>query len=157
VAPSTRFDEEATVRVRRAVTSATLCGPVLVAVCAAIPAVAAAGPKTGYYIEPKSQTYIITNSKVTALTSFSSTCALKAPAGAYSGTITISRPIKLLRDGSFHFNGKGKLAGSSAAKLTVAASFKNGRYVGVLTMTSPAGYCKPTHFNAKYYGTHPGG
>ena len=38
----------------------------LVCVCAVAPALAASGPKRGYYIDPKLQTYIITTKDITA-------------------------------------------------------------------------------------------
>jgi hypothetical protein len=132
---------------------------VLVAVCAIAPAIAsAAAPKRGYYIDPKLQTYIITTKDVTAIKSFQTACINES--GGQNGSFIVSRKIKLKSGGAFSYSGNAKIYNGAPkpaiAKVTITATFKNGKYKG--TATFPKGYlCKPAVFSAKYYGVNPGG
>ena len=131
----------------------------LVAACAVAPALAASSPKRGYYIDPKLQTYIITTKDVTAIKSFQQPC-FNSDTGTQGGSFIVSRKLKLKSGGGFSYTGNAKIYTSNPkpdiAKVTITASFKNGKYKG--TATFPKGYaCKPANFSAKYYGVNPGG
>lgn len=131
----------------------------LVAACAVAPALAASSPKRGYYIDAKLQTYIITTKDITAIKSFQQQC-VNSDGAAQGSSFTVSRKIKLKPGGGFSYTGNAKISTGNPkpdiAKVTITASFKNGKYKG--TATFPKGYaCAPANFSAKYYGVNPGG
>jgi hypothetical protein len=130
----------------------------LVSACAVAPALAASGPKRGYYIDSKLGTYIITTKDVTAIKSFQTACTNES--GGQNGSFIVSRKIRLKAGGAFSYSGNAKIYNGdpkpAIAKVTITATFKNGKYKGVATF--PKGYqCKPANFSAKYYGVNPGG
>lgn len=131
----------------------------LVAACAVAPALAASYPKRGYYIDPKLQTYIITTKDISAIKSFQTACT-RTETGTQNGSFIVSRKIKIKANGSFSYSGNAKIYTGNPkpdiAKVTITASFKNGKYKG--TATFPKGYaCEPAKFSAKYYGVNPQG
>ena len=131
----------------------------LVGACAVTPALAASSPKRGYYIDPKLQTYIITTKDVSAIKSFQTSC-YNTDSGEENGSFIVKRKLKLKPGGGFSYTGNASIYNGdpkpAIAKVTITASFKNGKYKG--TATFPTGYaCKPANFSAKYYGVNPGG
>ena len=129
----------------------------LVGVCAVAPALAASGPKRGYYIDPKLQTYIITTKDITHIKSFQTACVYP---GGQNGSLLVSRKIAIKSNGSFSYSGNAKIYHGdpkpAIGKVTISATFSKGRYKG--TASFPEGYsCDVAKFSAKYYGVNPQG
>ncbi len=125
-------------------------------------ATAAGKPKRGTYIDTALQVYITTTKDVSAIKSFQSPCLRKTSTGetSGSGSMTVSRKIKLNGKGGFSYKGKAKIYTSApkpaVENVTITAKYSGGKYKG--TATFPAKYgCEVTTFSAKYYGVNPQG
>jgi hypothetical protein len=125
-------------------------------------ATAAGKPKRGTYIDTALQVYIVTTKDVSAIKSIQAPCLQKTSTGATagSGSMTVSRKIKLNSKGGFAYKGKAKIYTSApkpaVENVTVTAKYSGGKYKG--TATFPAKYgCEVTTFSAKYYGVNPQG
>ncbi len=129
----------------------------LVSACAVAPALAASGPKRGYYIDPKLQTYIITTKDISAIKSFQTACIY---AGGQSGSFIVSRKIKIKSNGSFSYSGNAKIYRGNPkpdiGPVKITATFSKGKYKGTATFPDESG-CSPAKFSAKYYGVNPQG
>jgi hypothetical protein len=135
----------------------SLAALVLVSACAVAPALAASKPKRGTYIDPKLSTYIVTTKDVTAIKSFQTACIVS---GQQSGSLIVSRKLKIKSNGSFSYTGNAKIYSGnpkpSIGKVTITARYSGGRYKG--TASFPKGYaCAVANFSAKYYGVNPKG
>jgi hypothetical protein len=120
-----------------------------------VPAVALAGVKRGTYIEPSSQTYIVTNAAATSIKTFQFPCL----GGAQQGTNIISKVLKISKTGAFSFKGKSTLRTDFPKVISVKISGKyvNGKIKGkVQYLTADTG-CKDRSYSAKYYGVDPKG
>jgi hypothetical protein len=117
-----------------------------------VPAVAFAGIKHGYYIEVKSQTYIVTNNAGTSIKSFNFPCLVN---GSQQGGNNITKGIKISSTGSFSYKGKSTLQSSSNSVISVSITGKyvSGKLKGTIKYTSDGVGCANRDFSAKYYGT----
>lgn len=130
---------------------------VAVLILTATTATAVAGPKRGTYIDVKLQTYVTTTKDISAVKSFQTACVRN---GVQSGSITVSRKLKINRSGGFSFTGKAKIYAGAidpyVDTVEIKASFKNGRFKG--TVETPEKYgCSKVSFSARYYGVNPKG
>ena len=142
--------------------SATILATSLILIAFAGLATAAGTPKRGTYIDTKLQVYVTTTKDAASIKSFQAPCLRKLDTGAttQSGSMTISRKIKINGKGGFSYSGNAKIFSSNptpeVAKVAVKASFSGGKFKG--TATFPAKYeCEVTSFSAKYYGVNPQG
>ena len=117
-----------------------------------VPAVALAGIKHGYYIEVKSQTYIVTNNAGTSIKSFNFPCLVN---GSQQGGNNITKGIKISSAGSFSYKGKSTLQSSSNSVISVniTGKYVDGKLKGTIKYTSDGVGCADRAFSAKYYGT----
>jgi len=142
--------------------SATILVTSLTLIAFAGLATAAGKPKRGTYIDTALQVYIVTTKDVSAIKSVQAPCLSKLDTGAttQSGSLTLSRKIKLNGKGGFSYTGKAKIytgAPKPAVEtVTVKATYSGGKYKG--TAKFPAKYgCELTTFSARYYGVNPQG
>ncbi len=142
---------------------ATIVAASLTLIAVAGVAIAAGKPKRGTYIDTKLQVYITTTKDVSAVKSFQAPCLGKSSTGelVQSGSMVVSRRMKIKPGGAFSYSGKAKIYSGSAPKpaietVKVKASYTGGKYKG--TASFPAKYeCETTAFSAKYYGVNPQG
>jgi hypothetical protein len=125
-------------------------------------ATAAGTPKRGTYIDTELQLYIVTTKDVSAVKSFQTTCLRKSATGALeqSGSMTVSRKIRIKPNGGFSYSGKAKIftGGTSAviATVRIRASYSGGKFKGTAACPAKDGF-EPATFSAKYYGVNPQG
>lgn len=124
----------------------------LAAVALLVPAVALGAIKHGYYIEVKSQTYIVTNNAGTSIKSFNFPCLVN---GSQSGGNNITKGIKISSTGAFSYKGKSTLQSSSNSVISVSikGKYTGGKLKGTIKYTSGGVSCADRSFSAKYYGT----
>jgi hypothetical protein len=129
----------------------TLVLAVLTAFALLVPAVALAGVKRGYYIEVKSQTYIVTNAAATSIKSFQFPCLV---GGEQQGGNNITKGLKISSTGAFSYQGKSTLQSSSNSVISVKISGKyvDGRIKGKIQYLTAGVGCADRGYSAKYYG-----
>ncbi len=145
---------------RRLIATTVVASVALIALAGIAPA--AGKPKRGTYIDTALQVYIVTTKDVSAIKSIQAPCLQKTSTGetSGSGSMTVSRKIKLNGKGGFSYKGKARIttrdAKPAVENVTIAAKYSGGKYKG--TATFPAKYeCEVTTFSAKYYGVNPQG
>lgn len=141
---------------------ATILAASLTLIAVAGVAIAAGKPKRGTYIDTKLQVYITTTADVSAIKSIQAPCLRKLSTGGttQSGSLIVSRKIKINSKGGFSYNGKAKIymgePKPAVETVKISATYSGGKYKG--TATFPAKYeCEVTAFSAKYYGVNPQG
>lgn len=124
----------------RAITGATVGVAAAVAVT---PALAAAGPKAGLYVDAPKQVYVQIAADGKTVTLLGGSCLTKKGA-RYEISRNGQWParVKLRSDKGFHFAGTTPLG-----KVDVSARFANGRFTGTLKVTG----CATAPFNAPFY------
>jgi hypothetical protein len=129
----------------------TLVLALLTAFALLVPAVALAGVKRGYYIEVKSQTYIVTNAAATSIKSFQFPCLVN---GEQQGGNNITKGLKISSTGAFSYTGKSTLQGSGNSVISVKISGKyvDGRIKGRIQYLTAGVGCADRNYSAKYYG-----
>ncbi|HWI73055.1 MAG TPA: hypothetical protein VNT55_13960, partial [Baekduia sp.] len=115
-----------------------------------------AAVKRGYYIEIKTQTYIITNKAATSIKSFTFPCMV---GGTQQGGNGITKAMKISKTGAFSFSGKSTLRGSSNSVISVKVTgkFKNNKVTGQIRYLTDGVGCADRKYTAKYYGVNPQG
>jgi hypothetical protein len=121
-----------------------------------VPAVALAGVKRGTYIEPKSQTYIVTNKAGTSIKTFQFPCLV---GGEQQGGNLISKGLTISSKGAFSYKGKSTLqAGSkSVISVSITGKFVDGKIKGTVKYLTAGVGCADRSYSAKYYGVNPQG
>jgi hypothetical protein len=128
----------------------------LAAALLAVPAIALAKVKRGYYIDVKSQTYIQTNKAATSIKSFTLPCLV---GGEQQGGNSLTKPIRLSKSGAFTFKGKSTLRAISDAVVTIKVTgrISGNSAKGKVQYLSDGVSCEDRSFTAKYYGVNPQG
>ncbi|MCW2993063.1 MAG: hypothetical protein JWQ18_558 [Conexibacter sp.] len=121
-----------------------------------VPAVALAGIKRGTYIEPTSQTYIVTNAAATSIKTFQFPCVV---GGEQRGGNTINKVLKISKTGAFSFKGKSTLRSEFPKVISVKISgrYVNGKIKGKVQYLTTGTGCEDRSYSAKYYGVNPQG
>jgi hypothetical protein len=145
---------------RRLIATTVVASVALIAFAGIAPA--AGKPKRGTYIDTALQVYIVTTKDVSAIKSIQAPCLQKTSTGATvgSGSMTVSRKIRLNGKGGFSYTGNARISTSNSkpevARVTVKARYSGGRYKGTATFPAKFG-CEVTTFSAKYFGVNPQG
>ncbi len=135
----------------------------LIVLGAAVPAIADT-PKQGYYIDAKTQTYVIVTAKRNSVKSFQAACLIRQADGTttQSGSIYLAKTkrIKVKANGSFKYEGTALLPSSSGkptqVHLKVNGKFTGGKAKGTY-MPGADTACLQSTFSGRYYGKHPQG
>jgi hypothetical protein len=135
----------------------------LAVLAAAEPAVADT-PKPGYYIDAKTQAYVIVTAKRNAVKSFQAACMIRQADGTttQAGSVYLAKAkrIKIKANGSFKYDGTALLPSSSGKRvqvhLKIDAKFSAGKVKGTYSPGADTA-CLTTPFSGRYYGKHPQG
>jgi len=129
---------------------------VLAAVLLALPTLALASVKRGYYIDGATGISIITNAAANSIKNFQVPCNT---GGTQNGTITMTKGLKLSKSGAFSYTGKAtEKTGVANHLVSLEVTGKiTTKATGTVTFKGSPAPCDDQKFSAKYYGVNPKG